>query len=772
MDTRSSRGQRRRFPPRSNGPLEVREPLPRKRGVPVRTGAALMWPALGLAMKTTLALAQPDYPPAHWVPPVGCNKWYTSGNGHHFCVIHDMEGYYESSISYLNNCSVSASVYYLVNGLQNGSDNLGHHENNPNDAPAGDITQSVREQYYAWHVRCWNTWMFGTEHEGFVSTPAWYSEAMYQASAGLQRHLCDTYGIPKDRNHIIGHNEWQNAAWRTWMTNNFPAINPTCNTHTDPGQYWNWSHFMSLIIDTAPVISIQPQSQAVNPGQNATFSVTASGAQPLAYQWSWNGGTLAGATNSAYTRTNVQPADAGAYSVVVSNQFGSVTSSNGVLTVNTAPFITAQPQSQTVFPGQPVTIPVGAGGTSPLNYQWRFNGNLIAGATASAYSIASARLTNSGTYFVSITNAFGYAVSSNAFLAIVPLAGWGDNSASQITSPPQATNLVAISAGAWHSLALRADGVIAAWGADWNGQADVPAGLKDAVAIATGGYHSLALRQNGTVAAWGANDYGQSAIPPGLEGVIAIAAGAWHSLALKADGSVVAWGNNSLGQTNVPPELAGVATLAAGGSHSLALKADGTLVAWGDNTDAGGSFVGQSVVPDGLASVVAIAAGEYHSLVVKNDGTVVAWGDNSQSQSSPPEGLTGVVAVAAGRAHSLALKADGSVVAWGANLSGQCNLPAALANAVAVSAGAYHSLALVDDGTFVPRLFSPVAIGGRFSVLLQTLNRKHYALEYKISPAASNWTTISNVAGNGVLKLLTDPAASVSPRFYRVRQWQ
>jgi autotransporter-associated beta strand protein len=211
----------------------------------------------GAVLGTTMAWAQPDYAPAHWSP-AGCTKYYTTGNGHSFCVIHDMEGYYLDSISYLNRCdldtngnyNVSASVYYLVNGLQNGTDNKGHAENHPNDPVAGDITQSVRESDYAWHVVCWNKYMFGTEHEGFVTTPAWYSEAMYQASAGLQRHLCNTYGIAKDRNHIIGHNEWQNAAWTSWMATNWPQINTTCNTHTDPGQYWNWTHFMALLNGT------------------------------------------------------------------------------------------------------------------------------------------------------------------------------------------------------------------------------------------------------------------------------------------------------------------------------------------------------------------------------------------------------------------------------------------------------------------------------------------------------------------------------------------
>jgi hypothetical protein len=205
--------------------------------------------AAGVLLGAAMAWAQPDYAPAHWSPP-SCTKWYTSGYTRQFCVIHDMEGYYLGSISYLNSCAtdtsgnytVDASVYYLVNGVQNGPG-----ENSPSDPVAGDITQSVRESNYAWHVSCWNKYMFGTEHEGFVSNPAWFTEAMYQASAGLQRHLCDTYNIPKDRNHIIGHGEWQNAAWKTWMAANWPQIDTTCNTHTDPGIFWDWSHFMALL---------------------------------------------------------------------------------------------------------------------------------------------------------------------------------------------------------------------------------------------------------------------------------------------------------------------------------------------------------------------------------------------------------------------------------------------------------------------------------------------------------------------------------------------
>jgi len=291
---------------------------------------------LALLLLARVAPAQPDYPPAHWNPPA-CVKYYTSGNGHLFCVIHDMEGYYEDSISYLNRCdtdtngvyNVDASVYYLVNGLQNGPG-----ENNPGDAAAGDITQSVREFDYAWHVRCWNTWMFGTEHEGFVSNPAWYTEPMYQASAGLQRHLCLTYNIPMDRNHIIGHNEWQNTAWSNWVSVTFSnRIDPTCNNHTDPGVYWNWAHFMQLITNGVPLISTQPTNLTVAQGRSASFTVAASGTGPLRYQWAFNQAALAGATSTRYTLASAQLSDAGPYYVVVTNSVALATSSVAFLSV-------------------------------------------------------------------------------------------------------------------------------------------------------------------------------------------------------------------------------------------------------------------------------------------------------------------------------------------------------------------------------------------------------------------------------------------------------
>jgi len=77
-----------------------------------------------------------------------------------------------------------------------------------------------------------------------------------------------------------------------------------------------------LTVPGAPVITAQPQTRSVTVGGNATFSVTATGTQPLSYQWRHNGTHLAAATASSLTLTNVQPTNAGNYSALVTNGLG------------------------------------------------------------------------------------------------------------------------------------------------------------------------------------------------------------------------------------------------------------------------------------------------------------------------------------------------------------------------------------------------------------------------------------------------------------------
>src|SRR5687768_13563300 len=183
--------------------------------------------------KVTLALsavglltaqASTDYAPAIWRGLCQAN-YYTSGYGHKFFVVHDMEGYYAYTCSWFASCNPpSASVHFATNGKKDAT----------SDAPAGEITQlGVRTAHYAWHATCWNQHSLGTEHEGFVSNPAWYTEEQYVTSASCTKAMCNQFGIAKDRNHIVGHNEKSSAAWRTYASANL-GINPSCNTHTDP----------------------------------------------------------------------------------------------------------------------------------------------------------------------------------------------------------------------------------------------------------------------------------------------------------------------------------------------------------------------------------------------------------------------------------------------------------------------------------------------------------------------------------------------------------
>jgi glucose/arabinose dehydrogenase len=84
----------------------------------------------------------------------------------------------------------------------------------------------------------------------------------------------------------------------------------------------------------APTITTQPQNQTVSAGQPATFSVVASGSQPLTYQWQRNGANIGGATASSYTLPAATAGDSGSqFRCVVTNSVGSVTSSAATLTV-------------------------------------------------------------------------------------------------------------------------------------------------------------------------------------------------------------------------------------------------------------------------------------------------------------------------------------------------------------------------------------------------------------------------------------------------------
>lgn len=214
------------------------------------------------ATQSTSTISQ-DYPPAVWDP---SPNYYNDSNFHQlFLVVHDTEGDFASSLSLLLNPNYQASAHYIIRSSD------------------GYIVQMVREQYAAWHVRCWNRYMLGVEHEGYVDNPAFFTEVMYESSAGLFRHFVDKYNVPVDSFRIIGHYQHLKQWWVNWVDSTWnPAhptysFDPTCNTHTDPGKYWNWTHFFNLIKQgfvSPKIVSYSPASVSDSVRSNSSISAT------------------------------------------------------------------------------------------------------------------------------------------------------------------------------------------------------------------------------------------------------------------------------------------------------------------------------------------------------------------------------------------------------------------------------------------------------------------------------------------------------------------
>ena len=501
------------------------------------------------------------------------------------------------------------------------------------------------------------------------------------------------------------------------------------------------SNAAKLALALLPVIRMQPKDASVIAGNKVTLEVTAAGTAPLSYQWQKDNSDIAGATKAALAFSLVQKADAGNYTVVVSNLAGSVNSRVAKLDVSIQPpAITRQPADAKAEVGDAVIISVTATGSAPLAYQWRklaeTNWVELVGATSATLTLSNVQTNFSGSYSVVISNSATNVTSREAKLSVIiappritaqpvkaeviegttatftvtatgtpPLSyqwSWNATSITNATNATLALLDVPIDYAGYYSVVVTnitgrvpsqyAQLVVkpmVAWGNNYHKQITLPAGLSGVTAIAAGYYHSAALKKDGTVLAWGQNDRGQTSIPTGLTGVIAIACGERHSVALKSDGSVVAWGDKDSAQITVPAGLSGVTAIAAGQFHTVALKGDGTVIAWGDN----GS--NQSTVPAGLTGVKAIAAGGSHTLALKNDGTVVAWGSNGSGQTDVQIGLSGIAAIAAGNDHTVVLKNDGTVLAWGLNAT----TPIGLNGVKSIAAGGGHTVILKTDGT-------------------------------------------------------------------------
>lgn len=182
-----------------------------------------------------------QYGPAIWNPAPSCNFSSRNGIAISAITIHTIQGSYAGAISWSQNCTSSVSYHYVVRSSD------------------GQITQMVLEENKAWHVGSENPYTIGYEHEGYVTDPSWYTEAMYQASADLSRDIVNSgYGIPALRTYfgassattqtlgsctkIKGHQHYPNQ------------------THTDPGINWNWEKYYRLINNNPATTTVNSTS--------------------------------------------------------------------------------------------------------------------------------------------------------------------------------------------------------------------------------------------------------------------------------------------------------------------------------------------------------------------------------------------------------------------------------------------------------------------------------------------------------------------------------
>ncbi|MFJ8869520.1 N-acetylmuramoyl-L-alanine amidase [Streptomyces sp. NPDC102473] len=223
-------------------------------------------PERGRYESASVAAAQsPDYPSALWVPASTANYAVGRTASISKIVVHVTQGSYAGSISWFQNPSAQVSAHYVVRSSD------------------GQITQTVRDKDTAWHARSGNASGIGIEHEGYVDNPSWFTDSMYRSSAALTAHLCNRYGIPKDRAHVVGHSEVPN------------------NDHTDPGPNWNWTYYMQLVGGSTGGGGVQLTFPSYDTLRAGSSGAQVSAAQSLLNQQGYDAGTVDGSFGSKTT---------------------------------------------------------------------------------------------------------------------------------------------------------------------------------------------------------------------------------------------------------------------------------------------------------------------------------------------------------------------------------------------------------------------------------------------------------------------------------------
>jgi hypothetical protein len=174
-----------------------------------------------------------------------------------------------------------------------------------------------------------------------------------------------------------------------------------------------------------PTIAISPRSQTVGLASNVEFYVVANGTPPFGYQWFFNvTNAIPSTVGEMLELTNVQFSQAGSYTVLVTNAFGSAVSTPAMLTVEAPalPVLKTKPVTQTTEIGSAAAFQVRAEGYPPVSYYWLFNEtNVVTSASEDdALLLTDVQPIQAGAYAAVVTNILGAVTSAPALLNVIP----------------------------------------------------------------------------------------------------------------------------------------------------------------------------------------------------------------------------------------------------------------------------------------------------------------------------------------------------------------
>lgn len=299
----------------------------------------------------------------------------------------------------------------------------------------------------------------------------------------------------------------------------------------------------------------------------------------------------------------------------------------------------------------------------------------------------------------------------------------GNNASTDLNSPVQTIaggiNWKDVAVGAYHTAGIKTDGSLWMWGGNIYGQLGINntvhrsspvqtiSGGNNWKSVSAGYYHTAAIKTNGTLWAWGYNPYGElgTGNQTNRSSPVQVGTGAWWkyvslgrytTTAIKSDGTLWVWGFNAVGQlgTNDTTNYSSPVQTASGGTNwkqvstgvsiTAAIKTDGTLWTWGLNQE-GYLGLGFANYP-GLSTPTQvgsdttwkqISAGDRAMASVKTDGSLWVWGSgiynnlgmNDSNTYSSPVQMSGMgwkmAAMGERQGGGGALKSDGTLWTWG-----------------------------------------------------------------------------------------------------------